>query len=89
MFLDFLSMKAAYLILQQALRESGAYLDENAQSYAFALLRHAVGENTRADQASGVSPQLEPTVVLLPGRSSASAWMPGRLRAHLRCLTTS
>jgi hypothetical protein len=50
-FLDFLSLKAAYLIPQLALRESCAYLDENAQSYAFALLRHAVGDNRRADQA--------------------------------------
>jgi hypothetical protein len=50
-FLDFLSLKAAYLIPQHALREYGAYLDENAQSYAFALLHHAVGDSTRADQA--------------------------------------
>jgi hypothetical protein len=50
-FLDFLSLKAAYLIPQLALRESGAYLDDNAQSYAFALLRHALGDNKRADQA--------------------------------------
>jgi hypothetical protein len=42
-----LSLKAAYLISQLALREFGAYLDKNAQSYAFAL----VGDNKRADQA--------------------------------------
>jgi hypothetical protein len=45
MFLDFLSLKAAYLIPQLALREYGAYLDENAQNCAFTLLRHAVGDN--------------------------------------------
>jgi hypothetical protein len=49
-FLVFLSLKAAYLIPQLAMRESGAYLDENAQSYAFALLRHAVGDNKLANQ---------------------------------------
>jgi hypothetical protein len=31
-FLDFLSVKATYLIPQLALRESGEYLDENAQT---------------------------------------------------------
>jgi hypothetical protein len=51
--LDFLSLKAAYLILQGqvALRESRAYLDESALSYAFALLHHAVGDKRRDDQA--------------------------------------
>jgi hypothetical protein len=46
-----LSLKAAYLISQIMLRDYGAYLDESAHSYAFALLLHAAGDNTRADQA--------------------------------------
>jgi hypothetical protein len=50
-FLDFLSLKAVYLIPQLAVREFGAYLDESAQSYAFALLRHAFVDNGRANQA--------------------------------------
>jgi hypothetical protein len=50
-FLDFLSLKAAYSIPQLAMRELSAYLDESDQSYLFALLRHVVGDNKRADHA--------------------------------------
>jgi hypothetical protein len=50
-FLDYMSLRAAYLIPQLAQRESGVYLDERAQSYAFAVLRHGVGDNRRASQA--------------------------------------
>jgi hypothetical protein len=50
-FLAFLSLKAAYLIPKLALRDFGAYLDESARSYSFALLLHAAGDNKRAVQA--------------------------------------
>jgi hypothetical protein len=39
-FLTFLSLKVAYLIPQLAIRESGVWLDEQAQNYAYALLLH-------------------------------------------------
>jgi hypothetical protein len=48
-FLTFLSLKAAYLILQLAIRESGEWLDEHAQHYAYALMLHAASENKRGD----------------------------------------
>jgi hypothetical protein len=50
-FLTFMSLKAAYLIPQLALRESGVKLDEASQTYAYALLLHATSKNKRADQA--------------------------------------
>jgi hypothetical protein len=50
-FLNFLSLKPAYLIPQLAIRESGAWLDEQAQHYAYTLLLHAASDNKRADQA--------------------------------------
>jgi hypothetical protein len=50
-FLNFLSLKAAYLIPQLAIRESGAWLDEQAQHYAYTLLLHAANDNKRDDQA--------------------------------------
>jgi hypothetical protein len=50
-FLTFLSLKAAYLIQQLAIRESGVWIDEAAQTYAYALLLHAASENKRADHA--------------------------------------
>jgi hypothetical protein len=50
-FLNFLSLKAAYLISQLAIRESGVRLDEQVQHYAFTLLLHAASANQRADQA--------------------------------------
>jgi hypothetical protein len=46
-----MSLKVAYLIPQLAIMEYGAYLDESPRIYAFALLRHVVGDNRRADQA--------------------------------------
>jgi hypothetical protein len=46
-----LSLKAAYLIPQLAIRESGVWLDEAAQTYAHALVLHAASEHKRADQA--------------------------------------
>jgi spore cortex formation protein SpoVR/YcgB (stage V sporulation) len=50
-FLTFLSLKAAYLIPQLAMRESCVRLDEAAQTYAYALLLKVNGENKRAEQA--------------------------------------
>jgi hypothetical protein len=49
-FLNFLSVKAAYLIPQLAIRESGPWLNEQAQHYAYTLLVHATSANKRADQ---------------------------------------
>jgi hypothetical protein len=50
-FLNFLSLKAAYLIPQLAIRDSGVWLDEQAQHYAYTLLHHPASANERADQA--------------------------------------
>jgi hypothetical protein len=50
-FLNFLSLKAAYLIPQLAIRELGVWLGERAQHYACALLLHAANANHRDDQA--------------------------------------
>jgi hypothetical protein len=50
-FLNFLSLKAAYLIPQLAIRDSGVWLDEHAQHYAYTLLLHAASANQRANQA--------------------------------------
>jgi hypothetical protein len=48
---NFLSIKATYLIPQLAIRDSGVWLDEPAQHYAYTLLLHAASANQRADQA--------------------------------------
>jgi hypothetical protein len=48
-FLNFLSLKVAYLIPQLAIRESGVWLDEPAQHYAYTLLLHAADANQRDD----------------------------------------
>jgi hypothetical protein len=50
-FLHFLSIKAAYIIPQLAIRDSGVRLDEQAQHYAYTLLLHAASANQRADEA--------------------------------------
>jgi hypothetical protein len=51
-FLNFLSIiKFAYLIRQLAIRESGVWLDEHAQHYAYTLMLHAASDNKRADHA--------------------------------------
>jgi hypothetical protein len=50
-FLTFLSFKAAYLIPQLAIRESGVWLDEAEQTHAYALLLHATKKSKRTDQA--------------------------------------
>jgi hypothetical protein len=50
-FLNFLSIKASYFIPQLAIRDSGVWLDEPAQHYAYTLLLHAASANQRADQA--------------------------------------
>jgi hypothetical protein len=50
-FLYFLSIKAVYLIPQLAIRDSGVWLDEQAQHYAYMLLLHASRANQRADHA--------------------------------------
>jgi hypothetical protein len=44
-FLNFLSIKAAYLIPQLVIRDSGVWLDEQAQHYAYMLLLHAACAN--------------------------------------------
>jgi hypothetical protein len=41
-FLNFLSIKAAYLIPQLAIRDSGVWLDEKEQHYAYTVPLHAV-----------------------------------------------
>jgi hypothetical protein len=66
-FLNFLSIKAAYLIPQLAIRDSGVWQDEPAQHYAYTLLLHAASANHRADQAMEC---------VSPGRldCAASAW---------------
>jgi hypothetical protein len=48
-FLNFLSIKAAYLIPQLAIRESNAWLEEQAHHYAYTLLLHAAFDNKRDD----------------------------------------
>jgi hypothetical protein len=48
-FLNFLSLKAAYIIPQLAILESGVWLDEQAQHYAYTLVLHATNDNKRAD----------------------------------------
>jgi spore cortex formation protein SpoVR/YcgB (stage V sporulation) len=50
-FLNFLSIKAAYLIPQLDIRDSGVWRDEEAQHYAYTLLLHAASANQRADRA--------------------------------------
>jgi hypothetical protein len=50
-FLNFLSLKAAHLIPQLSIRESGVWLDEQAYHYVYTLLLHAASDNKRADQA--------------------------------------
>jgi hypothetical protein len=50
-FLNFLSIKAVCLIPQLAIRDSGVWLDEHAQHYAYTLLLHATNASQRADQA--------------------------------------
>jgi spore cortex formation protein SpoVR/YcgB (stage V sporulation) len=47
-FLNFLSIKAAYIIPQLTIRDSGVWLDEQAQHYAYTLLLHAANANRRA-----------------------------------------
>jgi hypothetical protein len=44
-----LSLKAAYIIPQLAIHESGAGLDEQAEHYAYTLLLHAASNNKRFD----------------------------------------
>jgi hypothetical protein len=50
-FINFVSLKAAYLIPQLATRESGAWLDEHVQHYVYILLPHAANDNKRVDSA--------------------------------------
>jgi hypothetical protein len=47
--MNFLSLKAAHLIPQLAIRESGVWLHEQAQHYAYTLLLHAASANQRVD----------------------------------------
>jgi spore cortex formation protein SpoVR/YcgB (stage V sporulation) len=48
-FLNFLSIKATYLIPQLVIRDSGVLLDDPAQHYAYTLMLHAASANHRAD----------------------------------------
>jgi hypothetical protein len=50
-FLNVPSIKAAHLIPQLAIRDSGVWLDEQAQHYAYTVLLHAASANQRADHA--------------------------------------
>jgi spore cortex formation protein SpoVR/YcgB (stage V sporulation) len=50
-FLTLLPIKAVYLIPQLTIRESGVWMDEQAQNYAYALLLHVVDESKRVDSA--------------------------------------
>jgi hypothetical protein len=50
-FLTFMSLKVADLIPQLALRESGVWLDEVAQTYVHTMLMYATRENKRVDHA--------------------------------------
>jgi hypothetical protein len=50
-FLNFLSLKATYLIPQLAIRQSCVWLNEQAQHYAYTLRLHAASDNKRDDQA--------------------------------------
>jgi hypothetical protein len=50
-FLNVLSINAAYLIPQLAIRDSGVCLDEPAQHYAYTTLLHAASANQRAYHA--------------------------------------
>jgi hypothetical protein len=50
-FINFLSLKATYLIPQLDIRESGVWMDEQAQHYAYTMLLHAASANHRASQA--------------------------------------
>jgi hypothetical protein len=50
-FFNFLFIKAAYLIPQLAIRDSGVWFDEQAQHYAYTLLLHAANAHQRADHA--------------------------------------
>jgi spore cortex formation protein SpoVR/YcgB (stage V sporulation) len=49
--LNFLSIKAAYHIPQLAIRDSGVWLGEQAQHYAYTLLLHAASASQRVEQA--------------------------------------
>jgi hypothetical protein len=59
-FLNFLSLKAAYLIPQLAIRESGVWVDEQARHYAYRMLLHAANASQRADQAMKCVSQARP-----------------------------
>jgi hypothetical protein len=48
-FMNFLSLKAPYLIPQLAIRESGVWLDEQAPHYAYTLLLYAASDNKCSD----------------------------------------
>jgi hypothetical protein len=50
-FMNFLSIKAAYIIPQLAIRESGVWLDEHTPNYAYPLLFHTGSANQCADEA--------------------------------------
>jgi spore cortex formation protein SpoVR/YcgB (stage V sporulation) len=49
--LTWMSLEAAYLIPQLAIRESGLWLDGASQTYAYAMLLHASSDNKRVDKA--------------------------------------
>jgi hypothetical protein len=65
--LNFLSIKAAYLIPQLAIRDSGVWLDEHAQHYAYTPLLHAASANQRADHAMKCVSRARP-------QCAAAAW---------------
>jgi hypothetical protein len=72
-FLNFLSLKAAYLISQLAIRDSDVLLDEHAQHYAYTLLLHATVANQRADHAMKCVSLARPDAPLPRGTSCVNA----------------
>jgi hypothetical protein len=73
-FLIFMSLKGAYLTPHLAIRESGVWLDEAAQTCAL-LLRVTI-ENKRTDQAAKYIYVARPdSAPLQLGTSHVSAWM--------------
>jgi hypothetical protein len=93
-FLAFLSLKAAYLTPQLAIRETGVWLDEQAQNYGYALLLNAANESKRVGQAVKCVSASRPDCATrawdilcdrLDGRSSAcSLPLPGNLMLRQR-----
>jgi hypothetical protein len=88
-FLNFLSLKAAYLIPELAIRESGACMDEQAQHYAYTPMLQATSDNKRANHAMECVSIARPTAPLQHGTSSVNGWTAGPSLAPCPCWTIS